>query len=184
MAIRILPCAIEQIAEWHPELYLEAHIVAGVAVMRENGPPPCRMEVECQGISSARLGRARRFRLQVSWAAATEGKAERLRHTVQRINLVEMASIAVAMILATMVVDLGQLEVMRHGDRADYQSLAVPSVLEVSGTEMETEFLSRHREKVAQALANPQGLDAYVVVCAFAPSGGRIRFSYHRQEGN
>ena len=38
----------------------------------------------------------------------------------------------------------------------------------------------RHREKVAQALENPFGLDAYVVVCAFSTFGYSIRFSYHR----
>lgn len=184
MAVRILACAIEQIAEWHPELYLESHIVACVALMREHGLPPYPMEVECRDLSSALLGRARRCRLQVSWSAITAGKAERLRHTVQRNIVVEMAAIAVALILTTLVVDLGQLEVTRRGDRADYQSLAMPSVLEVSGTETESELPSRHREKVAQALANPQGLDAYVVVCAFAPSGGRIRFSHHRQGSN
>jgi predicted DNA-binding protein (UPF0251 family) len=107
--------------------------------------------------------------------------AERLRRTVQRHVLVEMAAIAVAVLLCSTLVDLGQLEVMRLGDRADYHLLEVPAVLEVSGTEMLAELPSRHREKIAQALANPHGLDAYVVVCAFAPSGGRVRFSYHPQ---
>jgi hypothetical protein len=100
---------------------------------------------------------------------------------MQRNVLVEMAAVAVALLLTPTVVDLGQLEVMRHGDRADYQSLTVPVVLEVSGTEILTQLLPRHREKVAQALANPDGLDAYVVVCAFAPAHSQVRFSYHRQ---
>src|SRR5947207_549095 len=142
------------------------------------------MEVECENISSAWLRRARRFRLRASWSPTDEAKAERLRRTVQRNTLVEMAAVAVALLLTPTVVDLGQLEVVRQGDRADYFSLRVPAVLEVSGTETLTEFLPRHREKIAQALANPQGFDAFVVVCAFAPSGSRVRFSYHRQGSN
>ncbi len=54
--------------------------------------------------------------------------------------------------------------------------------LEVSGTEVSGELGRRHREKVAQALLNPFGWDAYVVVCAFSSRGHRIRFSFHRAE--
>ncbi len=61
-----------------------------------------------------------------------------------------------------------------YGDRADYRSLDLPSVLEISGTETASELARRHREKVAQALENPFGLDAYVVVCAFSSSGHHI----------
>src|SRR5262245_11517445 len=117
MALRSLSCAIEQIVEWHPELYLESHAAACVALMSQYGSSPHQAEVECEHISSAWLGRSRRFRLQVSWSAGAEVNAERLRHTVQRNVLVEMAAIAVALLLTPAVVDLGQLDVVRHGDR-------------------------------------------------------------------
>jgi hypothetical protein len=60
--------------------------------------------------------------------------------------------------------------------------LRVPRVLEVSGTATLSEPGRRHREKVAQALANPFGWGTYVVVCAFSDKGHRIRFSGHRAE--
>jgi hypothetical protein len=53
------------------------------------------------------------------------------------------------------------------------------AVLEISGTENPAELGRRHREKVAQALANPFGWEAYVVVCAISAQGYRIRFSRH-----
>ncbi len=56
------------------------------------------------------------------------------------------------------------------------------SVLEVSSTETASELRRRHREKMVQALENPYGLDAYVVICAFSKSGHLIRFSYRRWE--
>ena len=43
-----------------------------------------------------------------------------------------------------------------------------------------SELTRRHREKVAQALEIPFGLDAHAVVCAFSTFGHVIRFSYHR----
>ncbi len=64
----------------------------------------------------------------------------------------------------------------------DYRSLTEQSVLEISGTETLEELERRHRSKVAQAMANPFGWDAYVVVCAFCRQGHRIRFSHQRVE--
>jgi hypothetical protein len=55
-------------------------------------------------------------------------------------------------------------------------------VLEVSGTEVPAELGRRHREKVDQALNNPFGWDAYVVICAFSGAGHRIRFTRHEFE--
>lgn len=66
-----------------------------------------------------------------------------------------------------------------YGDRADFRSPRRRAVLEVSGTELADEFLRRHREKVAQAAANPYGWDAYVIVCLFSARGHRIRLSRH-----
>ncbi|MHC4537685.1 MAG: hypothetical protein ACYS6K_27445 [Planctomycetota bacterium] len=146
--------------------------------------------MECFNIASEWLGQAMQFRLQVSWLDETARKAERLRLTMQKAThafglaqakpLVEMAATALALILTRHVVNLGQLDVTNYGDRADYRSLDVPIVLEISGTEAPSELARRHREKIAQALANPLGLDAYVVICAFSATGHRIRFSYHR----
>ena len=48
------------------------------------------------------------------------------------------------------------------------------SVLEISGTETASELVRRHREKVVQALENPFGLDAYVIICAFSKFGHLI----------
>jgi hypothetical protein len=71
------------------------------------------------------------------------------------------------------------LDVTNYGDRADYRSLDVPSVLEISGTETLSELSRREREKVEQALKNPFGLDAYIVICGFSKDSHRIRFSRH-----
>ena len=175
-------CAIEKISDWHPHLFLEAHIVACVAVMRSYSVSPAVFEVTCENIVSDRLGEETQFRLVVSWSEETERKAERLRATIQTRPIVEMAASALAFILTPNIVNLGQLDVTNYGDRADYRSLDMQSVLEISGTETASELARRHREKVAQALENPFGLDAYVVVCAFSTFGYSIRFSYHRWE--
>ena len=90
--------------------------------------------------------------------------------------------VALAMILAYRIVPLGQLDMTDYGERADYRSLSASTVLEISGTETIRELGRRHRDKVAQALANPFGWDACVVVCAFSSRGHRIRFSGHRLE--
>jgi hypothetical protein len=52
-------------------------------------------------------------------------------------------------------------------------------MLEVSGTTIPSQLTRRHRQKVAQAMANPLGWDAYVMVCIFSSRGHRIRFSFH-----
>jgi hypothetical protein len=142
------------------------------------------VDVECSNIVSVWLGQEKQFSLEVSWSDEMARKAERLRVTMQPKSLLELAAIALALILTHQVVNLGQLDVTSYGDRADYRSLDVPSMLEISGTEILSELTRRHREKVAQALDNPLGLDAYVVVCGFSKEKHRIRFSYHRQQPN
>lgn len=178
----IFKCTIEKISDWHPHLFLEAHIVACVAVMRLHSASPAVFEVTCENIVSDWLGEEIQFRLEVSWSEETERQAERLRATIQMKPIVEMAASALAFVLTPHIVNLGQLDVTDYGDRADYRSLDMQSVLEISGTETASELARRHREKVAQALENPFGLDAYVVVCAFSQFGYSIRFSYHRWE--
>jgi hypothetical protein len=54
----------------------------------------------------------------------------------------------------------------------------ISCMLEVSGTAIHSQLTRRHRQKVAQAMANPLGWDAYVMVCVFSSRGHRIRFSF------
>ena len=91
----------------------------------------------------------------------------------------EAAATVLGLILAHEVADLGQLDVTEYGDRADYRSLGRACVLEISGTETLVELSRRHRQEVAQAIANRYAWDAYAVVCAFSAQGHRIRFSKH-----
>jgi hypothetical protein len=94
-------------------------------------------------------------------------------------EVVELASVALAFALARRVLGLRHLVVTSFGERADYRAPRVSRVLEVSGTQTLVELGRRHREKVAQALRNPFGWDAYVIVCGFATPEHRIRFSAH-----
>jgi len=178
--MRTLRFAIERLTDCHPSLFLESHTVACVALMSSHSVSPCSFEVECENIRSTWLGRARRFGFNVSWSPQTEAKAERLRSTVQVNTLVEMAAVAVALALAHSILDPGQLDVTAMGARADYRSLEAGVVLEVSGTREPSELKRRQRAKVAQALANTFGWNAYVVVCLFAPQASRVHFSYHQ----
>ncbi len=177
MATRVLRCAIEQIEDWHAHLFLDPHIVAFVAVASHYSSSPARFDVECDNIVSRWLGRSTEFRLEVSWHNDTAAKAERLRSTMQSGPLVELASVALALILGKRVVPLGRLDVTDYGARADYHVRKRKLVLEISGTEVPAEFARRHRDKSRQARNNPFGWDAYVVVCAFSATGLRIRFS-------
>jgi hypothetical protein len=179
MPLRILRCAVEDLERWYPRLFLEAHSVAGVAVMRRYSDPPATFEVKCEGITSRWLGEDSTFRLEVSWAEETAAKAVRLLATMQQKPVVEMAALALAFILARRLLALGQLDLNEYGERADYRSLSAQCVLEVSGTEDISELGRRHREKVAQALDNTYGWGACVVVCAFSAKGHRIRVSRH-----
>ncbi len=182
MAARTLRCTIEEVADWYPQLFLEPYIVACVSVMSRYSGSPASFEVDCEGINSRWLGKADRFRLQVSWTEATAEQAERLRATMPANEVVELASVALAFALVRRVLGLRQLVVTNRGEGADYRAPKVSRVLEVSGTETLTELGRRHREKVAQALQNPFGWGAYVIVCGFATREHRIRFSAHAWE--
>src|SRR6266852_1222040 len=83
MAPRVLACAIEQIADWHPSLFVRPHVVALVAVVGQYSPSPALFDVECDNVRSRWLGRDAGFRLEVSWTTETAGDAERLRTTMQ-----------------------------------------------------------------------------------------------------
>ncbi|MEM7538857.1 MAG: hypothetical protein AAF639_42260 [Chloroflexota bacterium] len=182
METRVLHCAIEQITDLRPSLYLEPHSIACVSVLSQYSTSPARFDVDCSNIVSSWVQQDTKLQLEIVWSEETAGKAERLRLTMQSNQLVELASVALASILTYHVVNLGQLDVMNYGGRADYRSLDIPVVLEISGTETISKLAQRHREKIAQALQNPRSLDAYVVVCGFCQEGHRIRFSYHQQE--
>lgn len=186
MAARFLRCAIEQIADWHSHLFVEPHVVAFVAVANHYAPSPALFHVACDNVTSRWLGKADSVRLEVSWHDDTAEKAARLRATMQAGPLVELASVALALILTKRVVPLGQLDVTDYGARADYHARKRKQVLEISGTEVPDELGRRHREKVAQARDNPFGWEAYVIVCAFSLTGHRIRFSKHsiQEPGN
>ncbi len=181
MPVRIQRCAIEDLYGWYPQLFLEPHSVACVAVMSRYSAPPATFDVACEGITSRWLGHNSAFRLEVSWAEETAAKAGRLLATMQQKPVVEMASIALAFILARRLLALGQLDLNDYGERADYRSLTAQCVLEVSGTENVSELGRRHREKVAQALDNTYRWGACVVVCGFSAKGHRIRVSRHNQ---
>ena len=141
--------------------------------------PPATFDVACEGIASRWLSQESAFRLKVSWEEETAAKAGRLFATMQQKPVVEMASIALAFILARRLVALGQLDLNDYGERADYRSPSAECVLEVSGTEDISELGRRHRDKVAQALDNTYGWGACVIVCAFSGKGHRIRVSRH-----
>jgi hypothetical protein len=140
---------------------------------------PATFDVACEGITSRWLAEAGTCCLEVSWTGETEEKAGRLLATMQQKPVVELASVALAFILARRLMALGQLDLNNYGERADYRSPIAECVLEVSGTEDTSELGRRHREKVAQALDNTYGWGAYVVVCAFSAKGHRIRVSRH-----
>ena len=148
MASRLLRCNIEEVADWHAHLYVEPHVVAFVAVVGEYSSAPARFDVQCSNIVSRWLGTSAECLLEVSWRGDYAEKAGRLRATMQAAPLVELASVALALILASRVVPLGRLLVTDRGDRADYRARKRKVVLEVSGTENAAELERRHREKV------------------------------------
>src|SRR5260370_26102669 len=110
MGLRTLRCAIKDPEVWYPRLFLEPHSVACVAVMSQYSDSPATFDVACEDITSRWLGRNNAFRLEVSWEEETAAKAGRLLATMQQKPVVEMASIALAFILARRLVALGQLD--------------------------------------------------------------------------
>jgi hypothetical protein len=171
--------SMERLETWYPSFFVEPHLVAAVAVASEYSASPASFEMYGEDVPQLEEFGGE-LRLDLSWTRHVEAKAERLRATMQRRPLVELAATAVALVVARRVLDLGRLEVTSYGDRADFRSPRRRAVLEISGTEVADEFLRRHREKVAQAVGNPFGWDAYVVVCLFSARGHRIRLSRHK----
>jgi hypothetical protein len=58
MAGRVLRCAIEQLVDWHVNLFLEPHVVAFVAVANKYSQSPARFDVECANIEETDYGKA------------------------------------------------------------------------------------------------------------------------------
>ncbi|MCI0379597.1 MAG: hypothetical protein L0215_18470 [Gemmataceae bacterium] len=173
--MELLRCRIEEIADWHPHLFLEPHIVACGAILEAYSKSPAKFDVDCEKVQDQEA----KFQMLVSWTPETADKGRRFRATVQPHVLVEMASVALAMVLVHEVLALGPLDVTVLGEKADYRSLQSEYVVEVSGTENLAELSRRHKDKVKQALANPFDWGAHVVVCGFSKSGHRIRLSQH-----
>jgi hypothetical protein len=173
---------LESLSLWHPYFYVEPCAVAFVAVTGQYSVPPARFVVQCADVKSRWLDKATECYLEVSWTEDTVDKAERMRATTPSRSLVELAAVAVALLLVHRVAPLGTLNVTQMGDRADYRSTVSRRVLEVSGTENVADLRRRHREKVAQALSNRLCWDAYVAVTAFCADGHRVLLSGHRWE--
>src|SRR5436305_14127589 len=106
MPLRTLRCAIEDLDGWYPRLLLEPHSVACVAVMSRYSASPATFDVACEGITSRWLIQESALRLEVLWAEETAAKAGRILATMQQKPLVEMASIALAFILARRLIVL------------------------------------------------------------------------------
>ena len=179
--MRTLRQSLERLPSWYPNLFLEPHLVAAVAVLSEYSESPASFALETENILQLE-DQAGEFRVAMSWPRETKRKADRLRATVQRKPLIEMAATAVALVIAHQVLDLGPLDITAYGDRADFRSLDRRCVLEISGTEVPSEFERRHRQKVSQAIANPFGWDAYVVVCLFSAKQHLVRLSRHEPQ--
>jgi hypothetical protein len=98
---------------------------------------------------------------------------------VQPHTLTEWAAIAIACAVVSHYGGLRVQEVAAYGDRFDTWVTDGEREygLEVSGTTTE-EVETRHRAKVRQLLANPFGVDGYVVVVGFATR--TAVFSFHR----
>jgi hypothetical protein len=173
--MRLLRQNIERLEGWYPNLFLEPHLVAAVTVLSEYSDSPASFAAQSENIAAVET----EFRLDLNWQQPAQSKAERLRATMQRKPLVKLAATAVALMAAHRLLILGELDVTAYGDHADFRAVRRRCVLEISGTEVAAEFDRRHREKVAQAVTNPFGWDACVVVCLFSAKGHRLRISRH-----
>jgi hypothetical protein len=147
MPKRRLQCAIEELVEWFPHFFLDTHIASCVAVLSQYTPSPAIFDVDCENIASQWLGIAISFTLSFSWSTNTAAKAGRLRATMQSKQLVELAAVAIGLVLSHRVLGLGQLDIIEHGDRADYRSVSLCRVLEISGTETVAGMGRRHHQK-------------------------------------
>jgi hypothetical protein len=181
MSTEPLEITIEDLEAWHPRLLVWHWIPAYVALLDESVPPPRRMTVECRDLPALAPVVLEERPLRLFWKETTAQAARRLRITHQEEAITEFAALAVAAMILPLIAQVSGLQVTERGERADYRLEGGQYVLEVSGTRQQVYLADRHREKVAQGLANPQGCDVYVVVACFEPTNRRAILSYHRQ---
>jgi hypothetical protein len=127
----------------------------------------------------ARTRRRRNEEKRVFWNERTAVTAARVRLTEQPKAVTERAAVALAALVFAHLIPDGQMRVTEVGQRADYWLPRLRCALEISGTEQIRELPRRHREKIAQVLANPWRWDGYAFVCCFSSSPRLIRWSYH-----
>lgn len=180
--MRSFEWTIEDVVAAHPDLYLEHCAVMAVALMSRQSASPCDFLVECEGFSPPALEGDTRFLLQVAWGEPTAITAERVWLAEQPKPIIERAAVAIAALAFAHLIRDGQMRVTDTGQRADYWLPRLRAALEISGTGQTREMPRRHRQKVAQVLANPGGWNGYAFVCCFDAAHRMIRWSYHTQE--
>src|SRR5580704_11149099 len=152
---------IADIVAAHPDLYLEHCQVMAVALMSRHSQSPCEFLVACEGFSPPDLEAAARFRLRVTWDEPMAVTAARVWLSEQPKPIVERAAVALAALTFAHLIPNGQMRVTEEGQRADYWLPRLRCALEISGTERSREMPRRHRDKIAQVLANPWRWNGY-----------------------
>jgi hypothetical protein len=180
--MRTFEWAIEDIEMAHPDLYVDHCAVMAVAQMSSVSASPCDFLVECEGFSPPDLEGDTSFLLRVAWEAQTELTAGRARATEQPKAILERAAVGLAALLFAHLIPGGEMRVTDQGQRADFWLPRLRRALEISGTRQRTELPGRHRQKIAQMLANPRHWNGYVFVCCFSAPQGLIRWSYNTRE--
>ncbi len=179
--MRTFEWPIEDIITAFPSLTLGHYAVKAVAIMNRVAAP-CDFLVQLDGFHLTALEGDTQFVMNVTWNPESAAAAERMQQTEQRTPIVEGAAIALAALLFARLVPDSEMQVMSRGARADYWLPRRHQVVEVSGTERFGQLARRLRQKRRQVLANPFGLDGYVVLCCFAKLRRLIRWSYHPQQ--
>ena len=144
MTFSWIHCTIEEVSEWHPHLELDGFVVACVEVLSRHSRSPAKFTVELEGLSLPSLESVTEFSWEIGWRKPTEIRAIRLRATMQRRQLVEYASVALAFAILHLLHEAGKFQVSETNDGADYRSIAPELVLEVSGTDNLKELNRRH----------------------------------------
>src|SRR5437870_4582858 len=73
---------------WYPNLFLQPHVVAAVAVLSEYTESPTNFEVHRENVAAEE----EELQLELRWRPSVQEKAERLRSTMQRRPVVELAA--------------------------------------------------------------------------------------------
>ena len=177
--MRTFEWPIEEIATAHAGLYLDHCAVMAAAMMSRLSASPCEFLVECEGFQPPRLEGESRFLLRVSWSRRTAQAAKRVWRAEQPKPVVERAAVALAALVYGRLIPGGRLRVTDEGESADFWLPRLQSALEISGTQRREALPDRHREKVAQVLANPRKWNGFVFICCFDTTHRLIRWSYH-----